>query len=126
LPRGSSRQTNSWQLSAFAGPIWVPLTEDRVAGDDAAFALVSLGEEGEAAFHLLTALLDVADVVEDDGVIAVQGRELLLETQVSFGDEESLDQQRPFPMLPPAESSRPPRLRTSSFESSSGCLEGLP
>jgi hypothetical protein len=79
------RRRGHWVLE---GPI--PLAEEEVAGDDHAPALVALGEEREEDFHLLAALLDVADVVEDDGVEAVEGGELLLEPEVTLGSKETL------------------------------------
>jgi hypothetical protein len=52
-----------------------PVAEDQVAGDEDAFALVPLGEEGEEHLHLVATLLDVDDVVEDHGVVDVERRE---------------------------------------------------
>jgi len=48
-----------------------PIAEDQVAGDEDALAFVPLGQEGEEHLHFVAALLDVADVVEDHGVIDV-------------------------------------------------------
>src|SRR6201995_4307783 len=70
----------------------VPLAEHEVAGDHHATALVTLGEEGEQHLHLVAVLLDVADVVADHGVEAVEDRELLLEAQVALGGEQALDE----------------------------------
>ena len=50
----------------------VPLGEDQVGGDDHGFFLVALGEEVKEHFHLLAGLLDVADVVDDHGVEALE------------------------------------------------------
>ena len=61
-----------------------PLAEDDVAGDDHAAALVPFGEEGEEHLHLVAALLHVADVVEDDGVVGVERGELLLDAEIAL------------------------------------------
>ena len=50
----------------------VPLGEDQVGGDDDGLLLVTLSEEMEEYLHLLGRLLDVADVVDDDGVEALE------------------------------------------------------
>lgn len=68
----------------------VPFAEDEVAGDEDAASLVPLGEGGEEHLHLVSALLDVADIVEDDRVVAVEESELFLEPQVALCGEETL------------------------------------
>ena len=50
----------------------VPLGEDQVRGDDNALLFVAFGQELEEDLHLLTGLLDVTDVIEDDGIEAVE------------------------------------------------------
>lgn len=50
----------------------VPLGEDQVGGDDDALSFVALGQELEKDFHFLAGLLDIADVIEDDGVKALE------------------------------------------------------
>lgn len=70
----------------------IPLAEDDVARDEDAAALVTFREECEEHLHLVATLLDVADVVEDDGVETVQQRELLFEAQVALGGEQPLYQ----------------------------------
>src|ERR1700693_670952 len=69
----------------------VPLGEDQVASDQDGATLVAFGQEGEEDLHLLAALLDVADVVEEDGLEAVQALELGGKPQVTLGGEQSLD-----------------------------------
>ena len=56
-----------------------------------ALAFVALGEEGEEHLHLGAVLLDVAEVVEDDGVEAIEALELSLEEEIAAGDEQPLD-----------------------------------
>ena len=65
----------------------VPLGEDQVGGDDDGLLLVALGEKMEEDLHLLRRLLDVADVVNDDGVEALQPGDGLRELQVALGYE---------------------------------------
>ena len=50
----------------------VPFSEDQIAGDDHGAPLVALGHEREEDFDLLGALLDVAEVVEDDDVEGIE------------------------------------------------------
>ena len=50
----------------------VPLREDQIGTDHDGAALVAFGQEGEEHLHFLPVLLDVADVVEDDDLVAVQ------------------------------------------------------
>ena len=70
----------------------IPLAEDEVAGEHQAAAFVAFGQEGEEHFHLFGALLDVAEVVEDDDVVAIHLFQPGLEAQVAFGDEHLLDE----------------------------------
>jgi len=42
----------------------IPLAEHEVAGNDHSASLVALGEKREQNLHLVTVLLDVADVIE--------------------------------------------------------------
>ena len=65
----------------------VPLGEDQVGGDDDGLLLVALGEEMEEYLHLLGRLLDVADVVDNDGVEALEPGDGLRELQVALGDQ---------------------------------------
>jgi hypothetical protein len=50
----------------------VPLAEDEIAGDVHGAALVALGHEREEDFDLFSALLHVAEVVEDDDVEGIE------------------------------------------------------
>ena len=50
----------------------VPLTEDQIAGDDHGAPLVALGHESEEDFDFFSALLHVAEVVEDDDVKGIE------------------------------------------------------
>jgi hypothetical protein len=50
----------------------VPFGEDQIAADHDAAPLVAFGQEGEKDLHFLAALLDVAEIVEDDDAVAVQ------------------------------------------------------
>src|SRR6266436_5303177 len=68
----------------------VPLAEHKVAGDHHGAPLVALGEECKENLHLVTALLDVAKVIEDDGVEAVEDLQLFFEAEIAFGGEQPL------------------------------------
>ena len=50
----------------------VPLREDQVAGDYDAATLVAFAKECEEDLHLITVLLDVAYVVKDHYIEAVE------------------------------------------------------
>ena len=56
----------------------IPLRKDEVGGDHDTAAFVAFGKQGEKHFHLLSGLLDVANVVEDQDVETVEFAELLL------------------------------------------------
>lgn len=70
----------------------VPLGEDQVRGDDDGLFFVTLGEEVKEHFHLLAGLLDVADVVDDRGVEALEPRDGLGQLQVAFGGQQLGDE----------------------------------
>jgi hypothetical protein len=70
----------------------VPFTEDEVAGDEERAPLVALGHEGEEDLDFLSALLDVANVVEDEQVERVELGQSARESEVTFGSEELLDE----------------------------------
>jgi hypothetical protein len=57
----------------------IPLAEHDVARDDHALAFVARGEEREEHLHLVAALLHVAEVVQDHGVVGVERGEFLLQ-----------------------------------------------
>lgn len=62
----------------------VPLAEDQVGGDDDGLLLIALGQEVKEHLHLLAGLLDVADVVDDDGIEAPEPRDGLRQLEVAF------------------------------------------
>ena len=66
----------------------VPLAEDQVRGDDDGLFLVAFGEEGEEHFHFLAGLVDVADIVEDDGIKALEFGKRGRQFQVALGGEQ--------------------------------------
>lgn len=70
----------------------VPLAEDQVGGDDHGLLLVAFGQEVEEHFHLFAGLLDVADVVDDDGVETLEAVDGLGQLEVAFGGEQLGDQ----------------------------------
>jgi hypothetical protein len=68
----------------------IPLAEDKVAGEREASALVALGNQREEDFGFLRALLDVAEVVEDNEVEAVELSQGTRQSQVALGGEQLL------------------------------------
>ena len=70
----------------------VPLAEDQVAADQYALALIAFGEEGKQHLHLVTILLKIADVIEDDGGIAIKTAQVFFQAQVVFSPEQALHQ----------------------------------
>jgi len=50
-------------------------------------------QECEEDFHLLSVVLDIADVVEEECVVFGPALEELGQTQLAFGDEEFLHQE---------------------------------
>ena len=67
-----------------------PLREGKIAGDRA--ALIAVGQKRKEDLHLLTRVLDVADVIEDQGVVSVPALEQAGQVEVTLGDQELLDQ----------------------------------
>ena len=57
----------------------VPLGKDQVGGDDDATAFIAFGEQGEEHLHLVARLLDVAYVIEDQHIKAVEAAKFLFE-----------------------------------------------
>ena len=55
--------------------------------------LVPLRQEGEEHLHLVAVLLHVSDVVEDDGLEAVELLQFAFEREVALGGEQSLHEQ---------------------------------
>ena len=63
----------------------VPLAEHQIRADEQTPPLVALGSQREEHLHLFPALLHVADVVEDEHIVAVELFEFVLQPQVSLG-----------------------------------------
>jgi hypothetical protein len=53
-----------------------------------------VGKQAEQNLHLLAVVLDISDIVNQNGVEAVKALELALELEVPLGDEDLLDQKR--------------------------------
>jgi hypothetical protein len=70
----------------------IPLRENEIGSDDDTAAFISFGEQGEEHLHLITGLLDVADVIEDQNLKAVEAAKLLLEKQITFRAQEIIDE----------------------------------
>lgn len=69
-----------------------PLREGKIAGDHDRAALIAVGQKRKEDLHLLTRVLDVADVIEDQGVVSVPALEQAGQVEVTLGDQELLDQ----------------------------------
>ena len=61
----------------------IPLREDKIGSDDHATALVALSKQGEKDFHLVTGLLNIADVIEDQNFEAIQAAKLKFQFEVT-------------------------------------------
>ena len=70
----------------------VPVAEDEVAGDEDGAAFVALRHQREEDLDLVSALLDVANVVEDQQLEGVEPSERTGQVEVSLGREQFLDQ----------------------------------
>ena len=66
--------------------------KSRFAGESQASALVALGDQCEEDFGFLGALLDVAEVVEDDEVEAIELPKGPRQREVALGGEQLLDE----------------------------------
>jgi len=70
-----------------------PLAERQVAGQQHAAPFVTLGQKREQHLHLLAALLHVADVVDDHGIVFRQPLDHPRQLQVPLRDQQFLHQQ---------------------------------
>ena len=68
----------------------LPVREDQVAGQQDAATFVTMGQQCEENLHFLPALLNVADVIDYESLEAIQFLELLLQSQIDFGPQQSL------------------------------------
>ena len=71
----------------------IPLAERKVARQQHAAAFVTFRQKSEQNLHLLSALLNVAQVVDDQALEAAQLLDQFRKTQVAFGDQQLLNQQ---------------------------------
>jgi hypothetical protein len=55
------------------------LTEDEVTADQYALTLIAFREEGKQYLHLVTVLLEIADVIEDDDGIATEATQFFFQ-----------------------------------------------
>jgi len=69
----------------------VPLGEDEVGSDDDAAAFVAFGQQSKKDFHLITRLLNIADVVKDEHFKAIQATELEFQFEIASGAEKLID-----------------------------------
>lgn len=71
----------------------LPLAEGQVARQQHAPSFVAFGKQREEDFHLLAALLHVAQVIDDQRVERRQPLDLPGQSQVAFGDQQLLHEQ---------------------------------
>ena len=64
----------------------LPLGKGQIAGDQDRSAFVAMRQECKEDFHLFAGVLDIADVVEDEGMILVPALQQPGEGQVAFGE----------------------------------------
>lgn len=65
----------------------VPFAEDQIAGDQDGAPFIAFGEQGEQHLHLLAVLLHIPQVIEDEGVEAIESLQLGGETEIAFGGQ---------------------------------------
>ena len=70
----------------------VPLREHQVAGDHDALAFIALSQQGEQDLHLGPVLLDIADIVQQQAVDAVQALQFPRQAQVALGFQQPFHQ----------------------------------
>jgi len=70
----------------------VPLREDQIGSDGDTTPFIALGQEGKEHLHLFAALLDIADIVQDDDVKAVQAAQFGFQGIIPLGPQEAVDQ----------------------------------
>jgi|GEM_PF-2422616 len=66
----------------------IPLRKDEVGTDHDAAALIAFGQECEEHLHFLSVLLHIADIVENDDLVAVEFFEFRFQAQVTLGREQ--------------------------------------
>ena len=89
-------RTGLWTAHKFCGggKDFLPVREDQVPCDQDAAALISMSEQGEQHLHLVTAVLDITDIVNDERLELVESLEFLLQPELGLGAQEPLDEQR--------------------------------
>ncbi len=67
----------------------IPLTEDQITTDQHAFAFIAFGQERKEDLHLGAALLEITDIIEDDGGKAIELMEFLFQAQGLLGGQQA-------------------------------------
>ncbi len=70
-----------------------PFGKRQIAGDQNAAAFVAFCQEGEQHFHLFTALLDIAEVIDNEPFECSQALDESAELEISFGNQQVLHEQ---------------------------------
>ncbi len=68
----------------------LPFAEDQVGREHDGFVLIALGEKRKEHFHLITILLNVANVIQNDTRKLVELGEFLGQTEIAFSRQEAL------------------------------------
>ena len=78
-----------------------PARERQVARQHHAATLVALGQQAEQHLHLVTALLYVAQIIQDQDLVPREALEITAQLQVPLGRQEVLDHQPTVPEIDP-------------------------
>ena len=72
----------------------LPGGEDEIGRDQHAAPFIALSQQREEHLHLLTILLHIADVIQDETGYAIQAGQFLGQAQFALGDQQPLHQRR--------------------------------
>jgi len=61
----------------------IPLGEDEIGSNDHAAAFIAFGKQGEKDFHLVTRLLNIANIIQDQDFKTVQTTEFKLQFEIT-------------------------------------------
>ena len=70
----------------------IPLRKDEIGGDNDTAPFITFGQKSKEDLHFFAALLDVADVIENDDLETIQPFEFPFQIVVAFGSEQAIDQ----------------------------------
>ena len=70
----------------------LPFRKNQVCRDGHAAPFVAFGQQGKEHFHLISFVLDVPDIVEEDARVAVELGQSVRQAQVALGSQQLLHQ----------------------------------